>query len=224
MKFDKIAIVVPHPDDEILGCGGVIAKYSALGSEINLLVVSGHLPPLYPEGVFEETQNEMFRALDQVGIEKKSVDFCKIPGTQVCDLPVAQRNGLIQDFVDRVKPSTVFIPFPDRHIDHRYIFEASLVACRPNGRNQVRHVLCYETLSETHWNAPDIEPNFEPNVFVDISEHIDAKTQALEAYGSQVAGNRARGVNAVRALAQFRGSQNDCDFAEGFKLVRSIYN
>ena len=83
---------------------------------------------------------------------------------------------------DRIKynPDLVFLPFPDRHIDHRIIFDGGVVACRPKGKKFPKTVLLYETLSETHWNAPHIESNFTPNWVVDITQHIDIKLKALK--------------------------------------------
>jgi LmbE family N-acetylglucosaminyl deacetylase len=114
------------------------------------------------------------------------------------------------------------LPFPDRHIDHRVIFDAAVVACRPVHPRAPRLVLAYETLSETHWNVPGIEPAFVPDVFIDISQFLAAKVQALNCYVSQINDAPSRSVDACRALAKFRGSQNGFDHAEAFKLVRIL--
>jgi len=85
-----------------------------------------------------------------------------------------------------------------------------------------RIVLAYETLSETHWNAPGIEPAFLPDFYVDITSVIERKVAALSCYESQVNNAPSRSVEAVRALAKFRGSQNGCGYAEAYKLVRAV--
>ena len=116
----------------------------------------------------------------------------------------------------------VLIPFPDRHIDHRVIFDAAVVACRPVHAAAPKIVLAYETLSETHWNVPGVEPSFVPEVFVDITQTMSRKEEALERYASQVSEAPSRSLRACRALAHFRGSQNGCDYAEAFKAVRIV--
>ena len=77
-------------------------------------------------------------------------------------------------------------------------------------------------MSETHWNVAGVEPSFNPDFFIDITETINKKVEALSKYVSQIDGNSSRSIEAIRALAKFRGSQNGCDFAEAFKLVRMV--
>ena len=116
----------------------------------------------------------------------------------------------------------MFIPFPDRHIDHRTIFDASVVCGRPNKKKFPKVVLAYETLSETHWNVPGVVASFNPEFFVDTTQYMKQKEQALTAYKSQITNNNSRSVEACLALAKFRGSQNGCDYAEAFKVVRIV--
>ena len=82
--------------------------------------------------------------------------------------------------------------------------------------------MSYETLSETHWNAPYIEPNFTPDLYINIDKEIEIKCRALNCYKSQIKNNSSRSIKAVKALAAFRGSQNACNFAEGYKVLRIL--
>jgi LmbE family N-acetylglucosaminyl deacetylase len=216
----RLAVIAPHPDDETLGAGGTIARFAAQGTEIAVLIVSGHLPPLYPASAFETTQREAEAALKTLGVTR--FEFLKVPATKVHEQPVAEINGKISRFVRGFSPDVVLMPFPDRHIDHRVIFDACVVACRPVWVEAPRMVLCYETLSETHWNVPGIEPSFNPDCFIDITTHIDRKIEALGCYESQVSEAPSRNAEACRALAKFRGSQNGCGYAEAFKVVRQV--
>jgi len=216
----QIVVIAPHPDDETLAAGGTIARFADAGVEVSVLIVSGHLPPLYPPAAFETTRAEAEKAFKLLGV--KRWHFEQVPATKVHELPVADLNGRILKFVRQVNPEVVLLPFPDRHIDHRTIFDASLVACRPVHPQAPRIVLAYETLSETHWNAPGIEPAFLPDFYVDITSVIERKVAALSCYESQVNNAPSRSVEAVRALAKFRGSQNGCGYAEAYKLVRAV--
>lgn len=220
MAPKRLVVIAPHPDDETLGAGGTIARMAAEGTEVSVLIVSGHLPPLYPQSVFDTTRQEADAAMALLGVA--TTEFLEIPATKVHERPVAEVNGAISGFVREREPEMVLIPFPDRHIDHRVIFDASVVACRPVHPGAPRVVLAYETLSETHWNVPGIEPAFVPEAFVDISAFIEAKERALRCYASQIDSAPSRSVEACRALARFRGSQNGYEHAEAFKVVRIV--
>jgi len=218
----KVVVISPHPDDETLGVGGTISKLIKQGVDVNILVVSGHLPPLYDPREFDITKNEMIDAMKLLGVSKEKLTFLQIPATFIHTKPISEFNKKICSFISNINPEIVFIPFLDRHIDHRVIFDASMVCTRPIGRSFPRLVLSYETLSETHWNANYIEPNFNPDFFIDITFDIQMKIHALSKFSSQIKKDSARSLEAVESLAKFRGSQNGCGFAEAFKLIRCI--
>lgn len=216
----RILIIAPHPDDETLGVGGTAAKYVSEGHAVIVLVVSGHLPPLYTPAVYEKTVEEARRAFEILGISEHR--FLEIPATLVGDEPVHVLNEKIASVVREVRPQVVLCAFPDRHVDHRVIFESVMVATRPVGVGREIEILAvYETLSETHWNAPHIEPNFVPNWVVDISDFMVKKLEALACYESQISDfPGSRSVAAVEALAKFRGTQAGFAFGEAFQIVR----
>ena len=105
-----------------------------------------------------------------------------------------------------------------------WIFDSVMVATRPVGvGRKIKIVAAYETLSETHWNAPHIEPNFTPNWVIDISDHIEIKLEALKCYKSQIFEFPSpRSVEAVEALAKFRGTQAGFGYGEGMHIIRKI--
>ena len=220
MKNKNILIIAPHPDDETISMGGSIDKFIKEKFNVHILIISGHLPPLYSENDFNLTVKEAKKAFKILGVT--SYKFLKIPATYVKDFETSKLNFLIFSEIQKLKPDTVFIPFPDRHIDHRIIFDSSVVSVRPNGKFFPKKVLSYETLSETHWNVPGIEPSFNPDYFIDISKNIKKKLSALSSYKSQIKNNPTRSLDAVKSLAVFRGSQNGCQFAEAFKVIRIV--
>ena len=218
----RVLVVAPHPDDEVLGAGGTIAKYSAQGHEVFVLIISGHLPPIYSRKAYEETVSEAYSAFSVLGVEKS--EFLEIPATMIGDQPLHEVNGRISKVVSDFNPQIVLCPYPDRHIDHRLVFDSVMVATRPVGVGRDIEILAaYETLSETHWNAPHIEPNFTPNWVVDISDYFDAKLAALKCYESQLTDFPGpRSIEAVESLAKFRGTQAGFGYGEGFNIVRMI--
>ncbi len=222
-KNKKIIVISPHPDDETLGAGGFISKLVKEKNKIKILTVSGHLPPLYKKEDYELTISEAVKAYEVLGI--KDYAFMNIPATFVRDEPISKLNGEISSFFEEFQPQIVLCPFPDRHIDHRVIFDSVMVASRPVGvGKKIELLAAYETLSETHWNAPYVEPNFNHNLIVDISEQIEHKLNALRLYESQINEKEGpRSIDAVRALAKFRGSQAGFAYGEAFYIIRQTF-
>ncbi len=219
-NYKKVVVISPHPDDETLGVGGTICRLCKAGAEINVLVVSGHLPPLYSQRDFKKTYEEAMKAFNLLKV--KNYKFLKLPATFLHKEDISNLYKKISDFICKYNPDLVFLPFPDRHIDHRIIFDGGVVACRPKGKKFPKTVLLYETLSETHWNVPGVEASFNPDFFVDISNELNVKLDALKCYQSQIQNNLSRSIQACESLAKFRGSQNGCEYAEAFKVVRIV--
>ena len=218
----RVLIVAPHPDDETLGAGGAIAKYARADHDVTVLTVAGHRPPLYTEAVYQQTVREARAAHAILGVAESV--FLDLPATTLGLMPTHELNGMIGSVFDRVRPQIVLCPYPDRHVDHRIIFDSVLVASRPVRVGAgIEMLAAYETLSETHWNAPHIEPAFTPTWVVDITGQIDDKLQALACYESQIPPFPGpRSVEAVRALAVFRGTQAGFAYGEGFHVIRMI--
>ena len=215
-----ILIIAPHPDDEILGLGGTISKLSSQGHKVTILTVSGHLPPLYKEEVFEEHKSQAIQAHKIVGAYDSI--FLEIPATFVKDQTIAELNGKIYEVLKNTQPKIVFLPFPDRHIDHQVIFESCMVVIRPlHDGNCIQLAASYEVLSETHWNAPAIEPVFNPTITIDITDHIENKLSALSCFKDEIMPFPGpRSIEAVEALAKFRGTQAGFAYGESLQLIR----
>jgi len=222
MSFDfkKILVIAPHLDDETIALGGTIKKFSKSKKQIKVVIVGGHLPPLYNKKNYLITKKESEKALKILGVKK--VYYLDLPALEFHKSYYQTMNSKINEIINNYKPTTVFIPFPDRHIDHRTVFDCAMVNTRPNKKDHPKFVISYETLSETHWNAPYIESNFNPDFFVNIDYTLKDKIKALNCYQSQIKNNQSRSIEAIEALARFRGSQNGCKYAEGFKLIRAI--
>lgn len=216
----RMLVIAPHPDDEVLGTGGTITRFAEVGGEVWIVTVAAHMPPLFTDEVHRETIKEARSAHGLMGV-KHSV-FLDHPAVFLGDVPVHELNGEILTVVADVQPNIFLMPYYDRHVDHRHVFDACAVAARPVGPGRdIQLVAAYETLSETHWNAPHLEPNFVPNWCVDITPHIETKIAAMQCYSSQVhAYPMPRSIEALRALALFRGSQAGVGYAEGFHIIR----
>ena len=164
VDFKKTLVIAPHLDDETIALGGTIKKFSKRKIDVNVIIVGGHLPPLYNKKNYQITKNESKKALKILGVKK--VEYLDIPALEFHKQYYNTMNLKINNLINNFNPTTVFIPFPDRHIDHRTVFDCAMVNTRPNKKDYPKFVLSYETLSETHWNAPYIEPNFNPDFLI----------------------------------------------------------
>ena len=215
----KILIIAPHPDDEVLGCGGTIAKHTKEGDEVYLCIVTKGYTPDWSEEFIKNRPKEIEKANKILGIKKTY--FLDYPTVKLDTIPQKELNEAISKVVNEVKPDILYIPHKgDLNKDHRLVFESSLVATRP-ANHKVKKILSYETLSESEWGQP-IEV-FISNVYVDISETFGKKIEAMKAYGSELKQYpHPRSLGIIEALAKKRGSEVGVKFAEAFMLIREI--
>lgn len=221
-QIERTLIIAPHPDDEVLGVGGTIARLARQGADVQVCVLTRGDPPRFSEGATERVRRESRVAHHLLGVSE--THFCDFPAAELDRVPHAELNARIGDIIDRFRPDALFLPFiGDIHLDHQLAFTSAMVAARPRHAQAPRLILAYETLSETNWLAPGITPAFVPNVFIDISDTIEVKLQAFAAFESQVmAFPDERSIDALRALAMVRGASVYRKAAEAFMLVRQI--
>ena len=217
-----ILIIAPHPDDEVLGCGGTIAKHASGGDEVYLCVVTKAYPPEWSEDEIKERREEVLKANKILGVKKTY--FLDSPTVKLDTIPQKELNEAITQVISEVQPEIVYIPHRgDVNKDHQLVFEAAMVAVRPRPTLAVRKVLSYEVLSETEWAAPFVENAFIPNVYMDISETLETKLKAMSEYQSELKEfPHPRSLEAITALAKMRGVAVGVEAAEAFLLVREI--
>jgi len=219
-KTPKMLVLAPHSDDSVLGAGGVIARFVQSGGKVTVVTVATHMPPVFSEETGRLTEKETRQALSLLGVEEAV--FLNIPALAAGQLAPQEINQTLGNLLHRIDPHVLLVPFYDRHVDHRAVFESAMVISRPQTeKRNLGIVAAYEVISSTYYNAPNIEPNFTPNWVVDISEWIDLKIQALSLFSTQIGPPpKARSCEAARALAVFRGSQSGMYYGESFQIVR----
>lgn len=217
-----ILIIATHPDDEVLGCGGVMSRYAAEGQAVHVLVISRGIPELFPPEEIEKTRAELRQAHALLGVA--SVEFLDFPAPDLDTIPGRKLADAIGKVIRRLQPTVVYIPHHgDIHADHQAVYKAALVAIRPINNCPVKKLLCYETLSETEWASPLGGLTFVPNVFVDITNYLHLKLRAMECYRSQLrTPPHSRSLRSIEALAHLRGGTVSLEAAEAFELVREI--
>ena len=222
----NVLVFAPHPDDEILGCGGTIKNFVNNGDKVFVCVVTSGQPPVFDNTIAKENgwphnlYPEAMAAKESLGIQEYF--FLEFPCVLFEQEPRHIVNQKIMDVIDKTQPDIVFIPhFGDMQKDHLITSEAVMVAVRPKKKHIVRYVYSYETLSETEWNIPHSSNSFIPNTFIDISSTLVDKLEALKCYKSQLgAFPDPRSLEAVEALAKYRGSTMNAKAAEAFMLIR----
>ncbi|MCE5323998.1 PIG-L family deacetylase [bacterium] len=216
-------VIAPHPDDEVLGAGGTIAKLADTGNEIDVVVVTKACPPDFDENDLIRGRNEALKAHNILQV--RNTYFLDFPAASLDMTPHREINSALSEIINKLEPDLVFVPFPgDIHMDHQRAFLSAIVSVRPRGKYSPRSVYAYETLSETNWGAPYLMPGFIPNVFFDISSHMEKKIEAAQAFVSQIKPfPDERSIKGIRALAALRGSTVNRTAAEAFVLIRQLH-
>ena len=218
----KVLVIAPHPDDEVLGCGGTIAKHVAQKDDVFVAIVTKGCEPIFPESQVKQVRDECIRADKFLGV--KNIIFMDFPATMLERIPRHEFNAAFVKLVQDIKPDFVYLPHRgDMQIDHKMTVDSAMVALRPKCSHVVKKIYAYETLSETGWNLPNTTNEFIPTTYTDITDYLDKKLEAINFFTSQLNEYpNARSLDSVKALAMYRGSMMNMKAAEAFALVREI--
>ncbi len=223
----SVLILAAHPDDEVLGCGGTIAKLADDGAIVHVAFLA--------DGVFSRAGEQIVQRLELSArriaaqnacniLGSKSVSFGDFPDNRMDTIPLLDITQAVEALIAKHQPEMVFTHHAgDVNIDHRRLHEAVVTACRPQQGYPVKTLLCYEVPSSTEWQLPGSGPPFTPNWFVDISATLDQKLTALEAYAAELrAWPHPRSRQGVEHLAHWRGATVGVNAAEAFILGRQL--
>ena len=218
----NISIIACHPDDEVLGCGGTIAKFSARGACISLL----HLTKGISSRNSSDDLNLQQQLLDATAHSSRilgiqSFHNLDLPDNQLDTVPFLNIVKRIELFLAEHNPDLIFTHFHgDLNIDHQLCNQAVLTACRPTPQSLVKAIFGFEVLSSTEWNPTH---TFVPHVYHDISDFTHLKDNALHAYSSEMRDwPHSRSYASSNHLVRLRGSQVGLAAAEAFHCYRLI--
>jgi LmbE family N-acetylglucosaminyl deacetylase len=214
-------VIAPHPDDEVLGVGGTIARFAEEGERVSVVIVTKGGPELFDPKLIERGRSEARKAHERLDVAETL--FLDLPAARLDEVPHHQLNAALGRVVQEQQPARVFVPFRgDVHADHQLVFDSAMVAIRPCHGVRVSEVFAYETLSETNWHAPrGITAPFVPDCFVRID--LERKLEAMAIYASQLREfPNERSLGAIEALARHRGATVGLDAAEAFMTIRRI--
>jgi LmbE family N-acetylglucosaminyl deacetylase len=224
----SILVVAAHPDDEILGCGGTMARLAREGHEVRIAILAEGMSSRYAHREdADPRQLQHLHARAQQAANKvgaKEVVLCKLPDNRLDTVPLLDVVKLVEELVARFRPEVVYTHHPgDLNVDHGVVHRAVLTATRPVAGQCVSEIYTFEVPSSTEWAFQRLEPLFRPSVFVDIAETLETKIEALACYDTETRKfPHPRSAEALRAIAMRWGSVAGLPAVEAFELIRSV--
>lgn len=218
----KTIVIAPHPDDEILGCGGTILKRISEGVEVFWVIVTEpHELPGWTEIEINKRNHQIYEIGAGLGLKNENVIRMGYPAA---GMDTIKGSDLISNFYEifaDINPNEVFLPhWGDAHSDHNIIFNAANACTKPFRNKEIKTVMTYETMSETHLKMTP-ESNFNPNFHINISPFIEKKLNLLSIYESEIEDHPfPRSLRSVRAQSEFRGANSGFECAEAFFMLK----
>jgi LmbE family N-acetylglucosaminyl deacetylase len=215
--MSNILVVAAHPDDEILGCGGTLLKHRANGDNIFACIVTSAYEPAWSRDYIETKLKEAEKVDDILGTTKRF--FCRLPTVKLNTVPTGEINLSLKKVIDEVDPDIIYTHHQfDVNKDHGLVNEAVMVNTRPIEKKI--KVRCFETVSSSEWNNKP----FIPNLYVDISGHLEDKIEMFCQYKSEVKEYpHPRSPEGLRVLASKRGIEICTHHAEAFEIARDFW-
>ena len=223
-----VLVIAAHPDDEVLGCGGAIARMTGEGHDVYVAILGEGITSRYDkreqadQGIIKEFQDRSRQVSKLLGV--KELFIYDLPDNRFDTVPLLDIIKIIESLIDRLQPQIVYTHhYGDLNIDHAVVHRAALTAARPLPGCSIQAVYAYEVASSTEWAYQRFSSAFKPTVFMDISDTLELKIQAMQLYHSETRSYpHPRSLESLRALAQHRGSAVGVEAAEAFELVREI--
>lgn len=218
----RVLVISAHPDDETLGCGGTLLKHRAGGDTLHWILVTEAHEPAWGRDVISAKAAEVGQVAAAYGME--SCVKLGFPTTRLDVIPQADLMAPMREAIAKARPDVVYtVHGGDVHSDHQVVFAATMAILKPfhMATLGVRRILSYESLSSTDAGPAKIERAFVPNVFFDITSHLERKVEIMGLYETERQPDPLpRGPSALRALARLRGASIGVEYAEAFVLMR----
>jgi len=223
----KVLVIAAHPDDEVYGMGGTIAKLVAQGNEVHVLIVTDGCISQYRnddnlEAILKRKQEEAQEANSILGV--KCVHYGNLPDMGLDQVPHIQINQVIEELIQWLKPEVVYTHFyGDVNLDHQLVYKSTLVATRPIVGQCVKKLYAYCVPSSTEWSPQLANSVFTPNVFVEIEPYVLKKVEAIKSYVTELREYpHPRSVESVMKKDIVAGLQCGLKKCEFFMLIRQI--
>lgn len=224
----SVLVLAAHPDDEVLGCGGVIARLAGEGHDVDIAILGEGITARYESreladsSLLAELRTQAQRVAQRLGA-RELCNF-EFPDNRFDTVPLLDVVKTVEGLLQRFEPVTVFTHHGgDLNVDHQVVNRATLTATRPM-TSSVKRVYAYSVGSSTEWSFQQFAPWFQPTNFFDIGASLDDKVSAMLLYdGESRAFPHPRSEAAIRATAKHWGSVSGMDAAEPFQLIRECH-
>jgi LmbE family N-acetylglucosaminyl deacetylase len=224
----KTLIIVAHPDDEVLGCGGTIARMAQEGNEVYIAIMGEGITSRYdrtelaPKKLIKELRQCSLRVAKHLGA--KDLFFHNLPDNRFDTVPLLEIVKYIEKLLQNLNPKIVYTHHGgDLNIDHTIVHRAVLTASRPLANQSVKTIYTFEIPSSTDWAFGKLSPVFQPNTFVAIDEFLKIKVRAMQIYDTESRSfPHPRSPEALESVALRWGSIAGMRAAEAFELVRKL--
>jgi LmbE family N-acetylglucosaminyl deacetylase len=223
----KALVIAAHPDDEILGCGGLMARLTQDGHEFTIAILGEGITSRFARR--EDADPVLLQQLHAKAVEAGSivgvrdVRLFNLPDNRFDTVSLLEVVKIVEGLVEEIQPELVFTQHGgDLNIDHVITYRATLTATRPLSDSPVKWLYAYEVASSTEWSFQSFAPRFQPNVFFDITGFVEKKVSAMQVYESEARKfPHPRSAEALMSLAGHWGAAIGVHAAEAFQLVRA---
>lgn len=220
----NVLVVAAHADDEVLGCGGAIARHVHDGDNVQVIFMADGVSSRNGDKSDENIKRNQARdeALRILGVS--GYIALDLPDNRMDSMPLLDIVQAIEPLVREIQPVRIYTHHQgDLNVDHRITHQAVLTACRPIPGACVREILCFEVMSSTEWASPGFA-DFIPNAFIDIGGFLQVKMDALASYALEMRQPpHSRSLEHIKILAAHRGMSVGVDAAEAFAVARAIW-
>ena len=219
---DNILLVAAHPDDEVIGCGGTIAKHKKNGDKIHLVYLTDGIGS---RDKIEQKQKDIRNSgLNDFLTYFKPASYAtfNFPDNAMDSIPLIEITKRIEKIIQKIKPQIIYTHSEyDLNIDHRVTLEAVKTATRPQGKHIVKEIYSFYINSSSDWSFRN--QNFNPDVYIDVSKEIKQKEKFLNFYKSEMRPSpHPRSIDNILNFASVNGSTIGVRFAEAFETIRVI--
>ena len=222
----SILIISAHPDDEVLGCGGFIAKYAKVEDIYCVHLTNGEGSRDFKSkkglaSAISSRKNSAKKASKILGI--KQTHFCDFPDNQLDQVSILTIAKHIEKFIDLYKPHTLLThSHNDLNIDHKIACETSIIASRPSKEQTIKKILSFDIPSSREFAFHD-NIKIRHNWYEDITKKYDLKLKALKAYNQELKKNfHPRSINSIKSYDSYIGSIIGVKYSETFLLYRNV--
>ena len=219
----KILVIAAHPDDEVLGCGGTIAKHISKKDKVYVIFMANGVDSRNSPSKKDLKDRILSSKLAKNILGITSSYHLNFPDNKMDSIPILNVIQKLEEIIKKINPEIVYTHHEgDLNIDHKITNAAVMTACRPLPNSSIKQIYGFEVLSSTEWST-QIKSSFKPTFYNDITKYKKKKIRAIKAYGLEMRNKpHSRSIEHLEILAQHRGYSVGVEFAEAFEVYRII--